>query len=360
MRRLGLFMVLVTSMWALSIPATACSVPVFQWALDNWEPDAHELVVFHSGTLNAATQKLVDLYSGQKSNLHVRTADVSKPIEGGLQALWDVQKAAQLPWAVLQPVRGTFSGDDRPEASVWAGPFTEASVAALVDSPVRRQIADGILEGTAGVWLFLDSGQAGKDDAAFERLQSQLEKMPAHLSAIALELNPQLEEHPGEYAFSLIRLSRNDTAESALVQLLLHTEPDLPTLDEPMAFPVYGRGRVLYALVGEGIAEATIREACEFLVAGCSCLIKDDNPGTDLLMAVDWNARLAEQPVKATAPPPVPSREVVAAAEAQQAAVKDVPRSAFGKSIFIGLAIALAIVAAVTFAVIRKNRTDLA
>ena len=35
--------------------------------------------------------------------------------------------------------------------------------------------------------------------------------------------------------------------------MLMQSESDLEELDQPIAFPVIGRGRVLYALVGKGI-----------------------------------------------------------------------------------------------------------
>ncbi len=58
--------------------------------------------------------------------------------------------------------------------------------------------------------------------------------------------------------------------------------------NEPMAFPVFGRGRVLYALIGKGINAGTIEQACRDLTGPCTCQVKDQNPGTDLLMAVNW------------------------------------------------------------------------
>ena len=59
-----------------------------------------------------------------------------------------------------------------------------------------------------------------------------------------------------------------------------------------MAFPVIGRGRVLYALVGKGIFRDTIAMASRFVVGPCSCQVKDQNPGFDLLLAVDWDEKL--------------------------------------------------------------------
>jgi hypothetical protein len=72
------------------------------------------------------------------------------------------------------------------------------------------------------------------------------------------------------------------------VRQLLGSEPDLAGLSEPMAFPVFGRGRVLYALVGAGITAENVRKAAEFLGGDCSCTVKRDNPGTDLLLIADW------------------------------------------------------------------------
>ena len=83
-------------------------------------------------------------------------------------------------------------------------------------------------------------------------------------------------------------MSRTDPAEKLLVETLLSTEPDLRGRDEPMAFPVFGRGRVLYALVGAGVNAENVRHTLDFLVGGCSCTIKRENPGVDLLLTADW------------------------------------------------------------------------
>ncbi len=97
--------------------------------------------------------------------------------------------------------------------------------------------------------------------------------------------------------------------------MLLGSEPDLNELSQPMAFPVLGRGRVLYALVGRGISREMIGVASTFMVGPCSCQVKDQNPGFDLLLQFDWNARVSgaelsppqpersQQPILLTIPP---------------------------------------------------------
>ena len=48
--------------------------------------------------------------------------------------------------------------------------------------------------------------------------------------------------------------------------MLLASEADLNTRKGPLLFPVFGRGRALYALAGAGINEANLTKAAEFLL----------------------------------------------------------------------------------------------
>src|SRR5690606_30723445 len=84
-----------------------------------------------------------------------------------------------------------------------------------------------------------------------------------------------------------------DAAEEVLLQMLLRCEPDLlPREGEeirPMVFPIFGRARALYALVGGGIHPVPIERAAQFLTGPCSCQVKAENPGVDLLLAARWD-----------------------------------------------------------------------
>ena len=77
--------------------------------------------------------------------------------------------------------------------------------------------------------------------------------------------------------------------------MLLASEADLKDLDEPMVFPVYGRGRFMPPMVGKGITDENITHDAEFLTGPCSCQIKRQNPGTDLLAAVNWESLIQPQ-----------------------------------------------------------------
>ena len=97
-------------------------------------------------------------------------------------------------------------------------------------------------------------------------------------------------------AFSIVKVKRDDPAEAAFVAMLLASEEDLRGFqNEPMAFPIFGQGRALYALVGKGIRAETIDEAAQFLIGSCSCQVKEQNPGVDIAMAVDWRQMVKDQ-----------------------------------------------------------------
>ena len=79
-----------------------------------------------------------------------------------------------------------------------------------------------------------------------------------------------------------------------LYRSLLAVEDDLHEfVDEPMLFVVYGRGRVLPPYIGKGITYDNLAECTEFITGACSCTVKDQNPGVDLLVQYDWEAASA-------------------------------------------------------------------
>ena len=299
----GLFWVILLSVVAGSDErARACSIPVFRYALERWRPDRYDVIVFHRGPFAPQDRAVVDglerRASGETAgcNYVVRLVDLQGPPDEAMQLLGKARASSPLPWIVLRsPARG------QPGASVWSGRLSEAAAELLIDSPARREIAKRIVGGQAAVWVLLESGSREKDDATYALLQAELRKLekilkpPSPAPGLGLEAEDEIGPVP-QVTFSVVRVSRSDPAERVLVNVLLDSESDLRTFSQPMAFPVFGRGRVLYALVGRGINESNIGEACAFLVDGCSCLVKADNQGVDLLMTADWAAALEDEP----------------------------------------------------------------
>jgi len=107
--------------------------------------------------------------------------------------------------------------------------------------------------------------------------------------------------------FSVLSVSREDADESMFVDMLLRVEDDLLEYQEPMAFPLFGRGRALYALVGRGIHEENVAEACAFLVGPCLCQVKGMVPGRDIVFSAHWDSLLGDGRATDLLPAPFPA-----------------------------------------------------
>ena len=67
-----------------------------------------------------------------------------------------------------------------------------------------------------------------------------------------------------------------------------------------MLFPVFGRARALASMKGSTIDLDLIEETSRFLCGACSCQVKAQNPGFDLLAMAQWDSIFGDQP-----PPPI-------------------------------------------------------
>ena len=302
--------------------AWACQVPVFRYALERWPADRYEVVVIHEDPLEKSDHKQLKTLGGldhdspMRGNFELRTVSVDELKDKTLLRLWAQHKPPGPLMVVLYP----RNAREVPDRIVAAVPLREQNLGSLADSPVRREVAKRLLDGDSAVWIFVPSGHADQDSVALRTLRDQVARNEKEL-----KLPPPDELEEDEFfleqstielrlSFSIVTLDRDDPQEKYLLELLLESEPDLKTLDQPMAFPVLGRGRVLYGLVGKGIFADTIGTASSFIVGPCSCQVKEQNPGFDLLMSVDWDQKVgvtavadekskSAEPVLLTIPP---------------------------------------------------------
>lgn len=305
---IGLPAALLMGSWA---PLRACDTPVFRWALERWganhPEECYGATIFHKGPLEGAAKTATEwlkerTWPEANTNLLVRTIDVAGEMEAPAKEMWEAQEKAELPWVVLQ-----YPVASRIPVPAWAGPLTVESAKRMLESPARARVAKRILAGDAAVWVFLESGDKEKDEAAAKLLTGHLKELeklleiPKPIDPMGYwevpepgaeeEQEPEEPEEPEHPSFTVERVSRTDPAEAILSRLLLRTEENLEkdAAEEPVAFPVFGRGRALWALVGKGINKMNIEEASVYIVGRCSCEFKWMNPGTDLLMAADWD-----------------------------------------------------------------------
>ena len=280
-------------LWTLLLvcsSALACSVPVFRYGLEHWAPDPYQIFVFHEAPLSAPKQTLLKQLSNTKhANLKVQVINpASAPQE--LRQLWERSSKPEV--MVLGPPNFPTKG------SLWTGALSEADINTLLDSPVRQDIAQRLGSGDSAVWVLLESADKAANDAAAKTLEQALQQAGETLELPKLDdqdIKNGLVSVPDDglrLTFPMIRLARDNPREAFLIRSLLSTEPDLKDVTGPIAFPIFGRGRVLYSLVGRGIKFDNVSEAARFLIGSCSCQIKEQNPGADLLIRVDWQKLL--------------------------------------------------------------------
>ncbi|MGI9239820.1 MAG: hypothetical protein ACR2RV_03410, partial [Verrucomicrobiales bacterium] len=237
-------------------PAMACKVPVFRYALDHWPGSEYTLRTSLEAAVGHSNLKLLEVEE-DKSQL--------------------------------------FAPFDK-KVPVWSGEIDEKTCSALIDSPQRQEIVRRIIGGDSAVWVLVESGDKAADDELFERLDDRLTFFQSVAKLPEIDPgDPASQLGPGpelELKFSILRLRRDDPEEALLVKLL--AGPKLADLPEgkPFVAPVFGQGRVLGAWTGESMDAEGIEEASFFLTGACSCQVKAQNPGWDLLLSVDWKERL--------------------------------------------------------------------
>ena len=364
-------------------PAFPCSIPVFRYALEFWDPGRYQAAVFHRGPLEADHEKtlaeLEEISGDRRSplNLEVHTVDLDEvepeSLDEHLLGETLGGDTDRLPWLILKyPPQ-----DQGTSPLVWAGPFEASAVRRIVDSPARREIARRILSGDSAVWVLLGSGNGEKDEGTAALLQGHLEEMEKTLK---LPEQPEWkrEEHdtpkygirergvPIRLSFSVLPVSRDDPQEQILVRILLggwtKIEQDAPM---PLAFPVYGRGKAMYPLLGDRIDREYVSKACAFLTGECSCVVQRRPLGCDLLINADWEGVLGEKTTLKEAlpeltgltgliaPPSVegPGNGLDSTAPAE----KEKGASGIGRNTLVVLAASAAVVALLSFLLARRR-----
>lgn len=300
--------------WLVVQPAAllACNVPVFRYALERWRPEPYEITIFHDGSLSAAQQKIVQSLEAYvqgpdacPTNVALEVVDVEKQPKVHQQNLLKKQKNARLPWLVVRypEVAGL-------EYALYEGPLEGAPIEKLFDSPLRRDVAKRLLGGATGVWILLESGNKHADDEKHAWLKKYLTQLEKELKLPELTGAPDdklLADVKLKIEFSLIRLGKDNTEEAALINMLMHLEEDLDKVAGPWVFPVIGRGLVLPPLAGLGIRDENVLAWARFMVGPCSCEVKRQNPGVDLLMTAAWDDLLQGRLTKAPEVPPLTS-----------------------------------------------------
>lgn len=296
---LRLFALTLLVFFALAQSLPACSVPVFRYALERWTPDLFEVSVFYRGILDEADARRLDqledlaIHNGGRVNWEVVRCNLDERVPADLLALWKSLKDAPLPTVVVRtPRKGTA------QSLVWHGRLSDAFLDGLSRSSARREIVQRLLRGDAVVWVLLrgtdrELAARAKEtlDTAIDRLAEQIE-LPAGVGRPGSEL---LAKIPLHMKFSVVEISADSREEQALIKLLQAGMAKPLLASESYLAPVFGRGRVLDVLSARDSDSETITDFTRYLCGACSCQVKQQNPGFDLLCEVNWEERLFDE-----------------------------------------------------------------
>jgi len=314
--------VMALSMWNPP-QAGACTTPVFRYAMYNWPAAPYYFFYFHHGEeaeqdkeVNKLLRELSE--ADPPANVRLDSFDVTK--EDQLKRLPKVVlKAREENAKDGEPLHVVFTSWG---AELYVGRLDVKTLRAMVDSPLRQKLGKSFHDGNATTLLILE----GPDAKANKEAEKVCKQVAAKAEAGEIPVSSAFgdmyvpppaddgtekdgeeggekdgakkdgaetaDEHkPETMKVGVLKLSRKNEAEKWLIASLLKIEPDLDEFaDKTMIFAVYGRGRAMPPYIGKGITVENLVDCAFFFGGACSCQVKDQNPGMDLLMKWDWDA----------------------------------------------------------------------
>lgn len=289
----------------VSSKANACDVPVFRYALERWPADQYRAIVVEvnpfSKTEKEALGKLRK--DAQSKGLNLRLQTMKQ--EAFVKSEYSRKLSEKINTNTLIIFYPKSSRILKP---VWKGGISPKVIDRISNCPNRVKLTQLILDGSSAVFLLLESGDSKKDKAANLLLKNTLKelnskiKLPDKVIAAGAkrkaedEINQLKSSVPFKIDLTLLSIPKPIQKKGEVEILrncLLGLESDLNELQEdPMVFVIYGRGRALPPLIGKGINEKMINQIAFYITGACSCQVKTQNPGTDLLIQKDWDTAI--------------------------------------------------------------------
>jgi hypothetical protein len=194
-----------------------------------------------------------------------------------------------------------------------------------MDSPVRQELVKRLLAGDSTVFVVVESADKGANEAAFAVLEKRIRYLEQVIRLPLIDPNdPSSKLGPGPalaLKYSVLRINASLASEATLLAMLAGPRSELEKSTEPWIAVVFGRGRVLGAWRAADFQDDEIEEVCLFLAGACSCQVKRQNPGWDLLLQCDW-----EEKLQAMGLPPDPNVSAANAVAQESAAQPETVR----------------------------------
>ena len=260
----------------LSINTFACSVPVFRYALEYWQPDPYQIILSYNP---AQTNNLPEVLTELKKYKANRTFIVKKI------------KSSQSDEEIILK----YPADKRIRNIVWDASLSTQNLDKILNSPARKEFADKILNGDSLVFLLLEGSNSKQNNKIaatiltnIPLLENQI-KLPHEYTDIPKE-DLKIYDTNIVFKLSMMRLSRTNSQDKIFINILTKSLPEsIYKQSDPIVFPVFARGRMLSALREKDVNYKTLKKMCEYVAGECSCEIKAGNPGFDIFIPLGWN-----------------------------------------------------------------------
>jgi hypothetical protein len=270
--------------------ARSCSVPVFRYALERWKPDPYKGIFIYRGAITEKDRALLKQLNPEcPLNLRIREIETAAFTEKRLKDLLKGPVPEKLPVLAIW-----YPDQMGKTAPLWTVELTPATLKALTYSPKRKALAEDLINGESIVWVFVPSGNSEKDKRAKALIQQELDLALSDLA----KMPPYILSGPSQkkliYGFKILTLSRTEPEERFFLDMLMKSDALDQHKDEPMAFPVFGRSRMLGCMFGEYLSGKNIQSAISYLATTCSCDAKAKHPGIDLLVGAPWDSAIMD------------------------------------------------------------------
>ena len=159
-------------LWLACHQANACSTPVFQYALERWEPDPFMLYYINQGKHDEKTLDQVKQIEKHFSEMYSSPALITDVIEDPTQVPSALKKHFEHNKLSTYPLTAiTFPTDDRIPYPLLCTTPDKLDTTSLLHSPQRSELAKRLGQGQTAVWILLRSGDKEKDQAAIKVIQ---------------------------------------------------------------------------------------------------------------------------------------------------------------------------------------------
>lgn len=289
--------ILIFTLGLLSLVAIvfACKTPVYKYAILNWaDREYYQILrVYDSSKKQAETDpEIKKQFEGKEfiTNVGIIPIDISQDLKQMYgddfpTFLKEHMGENQPPYnIILNPRKNViYKGDIKPD-----------DIPKLIMSPKRKELAEKLSIGYIMLVLV-----EGKDEAKNKKAHEEIKKGIAKSIEVELDIRSHGEDPSAPpidkktlkpITMSYVAVSPNDANEVWFYRQMQKINPRITDEKEPALYGIVGRGFVFdQGLVGEYLTEEQIVNMTIFLSGPCSCTVKAEAGGIDIITSWEWD-----------------------------------------------------------------------